>query len=109
MAVQNSTVERPAPVAPALSPADIAAHEAASYVAPRVDVAQILTDAAALLRAEPTRILTELTLIKAVLQSAGPGVTTGQLRPVWEALPLGPSGNGHAEYAGRLLRAAREL
>ena len=32
MAVQNSTVERPAPLAPTLSAADAAAHRAASYV-----------------------------------------------------------------------------
>ncbi|MER5678663.1 hypothetical protein ABT081_17150 [Streptomyces sp. NPDC002238] len=32
MAVQNSTVERPAPTAPVLTPADVAAHQAASYV-----------------------------------------------------------------------------
>ncbi|MFD5137477.1 hypothetical protein ACFWMX_14745 [Streptomyces sp. NPDC058378] len=32
MAVQNSTVERPALHVPALSPADEAAHRAASYV-----------------------------------------------------------------------------
>ena len=32
MAVQNSTVERPTLHAPALSPADVAAHQAASYV-----------------------------------------------------------------------------
>ncbi|MGW0780360.1 hypothetical protein [Streptomyces sp. NPDC002913] len=39
MAVQNSTVERPALHAPALSPADVAAHQAASYVRPtRVDM-----------------------------------------------------------------------
>ncbi|MFF5642989.1 hypothetical protein [[Kitasatospora] papulosa] len=31
MAVQNSTVERPALIAPALTPADVAAHQAASY------------------------------------------------------------------------------
>ncbi|MDP5310430.1 hypothetical protein [Streptomyces poriferorum] len=34
MAVQNSTVERPAPHAPALSVADELAHQAASYVRP---------------------------------------------------------------------------
>ncbi|MDX3329689.1 hypothetical protein PV405_34405 [Streptomyces sp. ME02-6979-3A] len=32
MAVQNSTVERPTLHAPALTPADVAAHEAGSYV-----------------------------------------------------------------------------
>ncbi|MEU9495442.1 hypothetical protein AB0D73_27190 [Streptomyces sp. NPDC048215] len=32
MAVQNSTVERPASTAPVLTPADVAAHQAAPYV-----------------------------------------------------------------------------
>ena len=112
MAVQNSTVERPALHAPALSQADEAAHEAASYIRPTVDVAQVLTALAATLLAAPDAHLDGITVTRAVLDIAGPQVSLTALRPVWDALPLGGHGNlgyTHAEYAALLVPAARGL
>lgn len=98
-----------APSAPALSPADAAAHEAASYIHPTVDVTEILMVTAATLREQPTRILTTNHLLQTVLAVAGPDVTTGQLRPVWEAIPKQPDGDEHAEYAARLTLAVQDF
>lgn len=112
MAVQNSTVERSALHAPALSPADEAAHQSASYIRPTVDVAQVLTDLAAQLLATPDAYLGSLTVTQAVLDIAGPQVSVTALRPVWDVLPLGGHGGRgytHAEYAARIDLAARDL
>lgn len=94
---------------PTLSQADAAAHEAASYIRPTVDVTEILMVTAATLREQPARILTTNHLLQTVLAVAGPDVTAGQLRPVWEALPKAPDGDEHAEYAARLTLAARDF
>ncbi|WP_031095539.1 hypothetical protein [Streptomyces sp. NRRL S-15] len=83
--------------------------QAASHTRPTVDAAEVLMITASMLREHPTQILSENALIETVLRAAGPGVTTGQLRPVWEALPLGPAGDEHVEYARRLVLAALEI
>ncbi|WP_328903240.1 hypothetical protein OHR86_27965 [Streptomyces sp. NBC_00441] len=74
-----------------------------------VDVPAILMITAALLRNYPTRILTTEHLLLAVMEAAGPTITTAQLRPVWEALPHHPSGDEHGEYAALLVMTARGL
>lgn len=92
-----------------MSPADTAAHQAASHVtlAPVVDVVGILMTTAALLREYPRRILNDVTLVATVLEAAGPDLTETHLRPVWEALPVNPDGDEYGEYASRLVLAAR--
>lgn len=77
--------------------------------APTVDVVALLTAVAGALVTEPHRILTTTRLIRLVLTLAGPTVTEGQLRPVWEVLPHHPNGDEHAEYAALLLMIARDL
>lgn len=76
--------------------------------APTIDVPRILLTVAAILDEQPDRTLTETTLLLTVLTVAGPDVTTGQLRPVWETLPLGPAGDQHGTYADRLIAAATD-
>jgi len=88
MAVQNSTVERPAPTAPALTPADTAAHDESSYVrtTPVVDVTQLLTDTADVLRSGPRETMTHPAVVAALLKVAGPRVSIPALRPAFMAL-----------------------
>lgn len=81
-------------------------HTLTTPAAPTVDVPHILLTVAAVLDEQPNRTLTEHTLLLTVLTVAGPDITTGQLRPVWESLPLGPSGHQHSAYADQLIAAA---
>ncbi|WP_326768829.1 hypothetical protein OG978_33675 [Streptomyces sp. NBC_01591] len=94
-----------------MSPADVAAHEAASYVlpTPTVDVAELLMATADLLLEQPRQILTHAHLVETVLRAAGPQVSTVALRPVWEALPMHRSGDEHWKYAARLVLAAKSI
>ncbi|MGP3752186.1 hypothetical protein [Streptomyces sp. IBSNAI001] len=77
--------------------------------APPVDVAALLTTVAAALQQEPHRILTTNHLLRLVLDTAGPHITEGQLRPVWEALPHHPDGDEHGEYAALLTMIVKAL
>ncbi|MER7806142.1 hypothetical protein [Streptomyces sp900116325] len=74
-----------------------------------VDTADLLMVTAAMLREHPRQILTETQLVKTVLRAAGDSISTSELRPVWEALPLGPDGDEHAEYAARLVLTANGI
>ena len=74
--------------APALSPADATAHQAASYVRPTpvVDVAQLLTDTANMLRSERRQAMSHPAVVAALLKVAGPRVSIPALRPAFMAL-----------------------